>query len=140
MSPMDRSEGESALKRNARKASQLADLRFGSWQGRLSIAAMSVLAQQPQVYRYVDPSGRVVYSDRAPPADVKNVQTKRLGANFVESSEPSIAAQQASERFPATLFTFECGEVCRTPRRCSTSAASRTPSSTCNATSRASSA
>jgi len=79
----------------------------------LSIAAASVLAQQAQVYRYVDPTGRVVYSDRAPPPDVKNVQTKRLGANFVESSEPSIAAQQASERFPATLFTFECGEVCQ---------------------------
>jgi glutaredoxin len=79
----------------------------------LSIAAASVLAQQPQVYRYVDPSGRVVYSDRAPPPDVKSVQTKRLGANYVESSEPSIAAQQASERFPATLFTFECGEVCQ---------------------------
>jgi glutaredoxin len=78
-----------------------------------SIAAISVLAQAPQVYRYVDPSGRVVYSDRAPPPDIKNVQTKRLGANFVESSEPSIAAQQASERFPATLFTFECGEVCQ---------------------------
>jgi glutaredoxin len=78
-----------------------------------SIAAMTVLAQAPQVYRYVDPSGRVVYSDRAPPPDIKNVQTKRLGANFVESSEPSIAAQQASERFPATLFTFECGEVCQ---------------------------
>jgi glutaredoxin len=79
----------------------------------LSIAAANVLAQAPQVYRYVDPSGRVVYSDRAPPPDIKNVQTKRLGANFVESSEPSIAAQQASDRFPATLFTFECGDVCQ---------------------------
>jgi glutaredoxin len=79
----------------------------------VSIVAMAVLAQASQVYRYVDPSGRVVYSDRAPPPDIKNVQTKRLGANFVESSEPSVAAQQASERFPATLFTFECGEVCQ---------------------------
>jgi glutaredoxin len=79
----------------------------------LSVAAITVLAQQPQVYRYVDPSGRVVYSDRAPPADVKNVQTKRMGANFVESSQPSVAAQMAAERFPATLFTFECGEVCQ---------------------------
>jgi glutaredoxin len=77
-----------------------------------SIVALTALAQAPQVYRYVDPSGRVVYSDRAPPPDIKNVQTKRLNANFVESSEPSIAAQQASDRFPATLFTFECGEVC----------------------------
>ena len=81
--------------------------------GALALATASAFAQAPQVYRYVDPSGRVVYSDRPPPPDVKNVQTKRLGANFVESSEPSIAAQQASERFPATLFTFECGDVCQ---------------------------
>jgi glutaredoxin len=79
----------------------------------LMLAAASVVAQQPQVYRYDDPSGRVVYSDRAPPSDVKNVQTKRMGANFVESSQPSVAAQMAAERFPATLFTFECGEVCQ---------------------------
>ena len=78
-----------------------------------SIAAFCVAAQSPQVYRYVDPTGRVVYSDRAPPPDIKNVQTKRLGANFIESSEPSIAAQMAADRFPATLFTFECGEVCQ---------------------------
>ncbi|HTQ01560.1 MAG TPA: glutaredoxin family protein [Casimicrobiaceae bacterium] len=77
------------------------------------LAAASVFAQAPQVYRYVDPSGRVVYSDRPPPPDVKNVQTKRMGANFVETSEPSLAAQQASDRFPATLFTFDCGDICQ---------------------------
>ncbi len=77
------------------------------------VVAAGVFAQASQVYRYVDPSGRVVYSDRPPPADVKNVQTKRLGANLVETSEPSIAAQQAADRYPATLFTFDCGEVCQ---------------------------
>ena len=86
-------------------------------QAALGLAALVVVgyafAQAPQVYRYVDPSGRVVYSDRAPPPEAKNVQTKRMGANFVETSEPGLAAQQASERFPATLFTFECGEVCQ---------------------------
>ena len=65
------------------------------------------------VYRYVDPDGRVVYSDRPPPPDVKNVQTKRLGANYVETSEPSVTAQMAADRFPATLYTFDCGEVCQ---------------------------
>jgi len=75
------------------------------------IVAAGVFAQAPQVYRYVDPTGRVVYSDRPPPSDVKAV-TKRLGANYVETSEPDVAAQTASERFPATLFTFECGEIC----------------------------
>ena len=75
--------------------------------------AAAAIAQAPPVYRYVDPSGRVVYSDRPPPPDVKNVQTKRLGANYVETSEPSLAAQVAADRFPATLFTFECGDVCQ---------------------------
>ena len=78
----------------------------------LLLAAVA-FAQAPQVYRYVEPSGRVVYSDRPPPPDVKNVQTKRMGSNFVETTEPSVAAQQASERFPATLFTYECGDLCQ---------------------------
>jgi len=79
--------------------------------GAIALAALPASAQS--VYRYVDPTGRVVYSDRPPPPDVKNVQTKRLGANYVETSEPSITAQQAADRFPATLFTFECGEICQ---------------------------
>jgi glutaredoxin len=77
------------------------------------VAASVTVAQTTPVYRYVDPSGRVVYSDRAPPPEVKNVQTKRLGANYVETSTPGLASQLASDRFPATLFTFECGEVCQ---------------------------
>jgi glutaredoxin len=77
------------------------------------LAAAGAFAQAAQVYRYVEPGGRVVYSDRPPPPEVKNVQTKRLGANFVETTEPSIAAQLATDRFPATLFTFECGDLCQ---------------------------
>ena len=82
----------------------------------VGVAALVVAAgafAQAQVYRYTDTDGRIVYSDRPPPPNVKNVQTKRLGANFVETSEPSLAAQQAAERYPVTLFTFDCGEVCQ---------------------------
>ncbi len=83
----------------------------------LMIATVAVagqaLGQGVPVYRYIDPDGKVVYSDRAPPANAKGVQTKRMGGNFIETSEPSIAAQQASEKFPVTLFTFDCGEVCQ---------------------------
>lgn len=83
----------------------------------LGFAAIAVagqaLAQAAQVYRYTDADGKVVYSDRAPPPNAKGVQTKRLGGNFIETSEPSIAAQQASEKYPVTLFTFDCGEVCQ---------------------------
>lgn len=77
-----------------------------------ALAIACAASAQSQVYRYTDPDGRVVYSDKPPPANAKNVQTKRLGANFVETSQPSLAAQQASDRFPVTLYTFPCGEVC----------------------------
>ena len=68
---------------------------------------------QAQVYRYTDPDGRTVYSDRPPSSDVKNLQTKKLGANYISTSEPSYSAALAAERFPVTLYTFQCGEVCQ---------------------------
>ena len=73
--------------------------------------AAGALAQQ-QVYRYVDRDGKVVYSDRSPPADSKEVQAKRLSPNFIENNTTPLATTQASERFPVTLYTFACGAVC----------------------------
>jgi len=80
------------------------------------IAAITVAGgafAQAQVYRYTDTDGRVVYSDRPPTAAVKNLQTKKLGANFISTSEPGYAAALAAERFPVTLYTFQCGEACQ---------------------------
>jgi hypothetical protein len=70
-------------------------------------------AAQTQVYRYTDNEGRVIYSDKPPPPDAKSVQAKRLGPNFIENNELPFAAQQAQQRFPVTLYTFACGEVCQ---------------------------
>ena len=70
-------------------------------------------AQPKELYRYIDANGKVVYSDRPPPPDAKNVQPKRLGGNVIETSEVPIAARQAAERYPVTLYTFDCGEPCR---------------------------
>jgi hypothetical protein len=66
-----------------------------------------------QVYRYEDAQGRVVYSDRAPPADAKKSESKRVSANFVETDTTPLATQQATDRFPVTLYTFACGDVCQ---------------------------
>lgn len=77
----------------------------------LALAA-AVVAQDKEVYRYVDPDGRVVYTDRPPPANAKNPQAKRVGGNYIETDKSSIAEEQASTRFPVTLYTFSCGEVC----------------------------
>ena len=73
--------------------------------------ATGAVAQQ-QVYRYVDKDGKVVYSDRSPPTDSKEVQAKRLSPNYIENNTTSLATTQASERFPVTLYTFACGSVC----------------------------
>ena len=75
-------------------------------------AAAQGQQQQQQVYRYIDREGRVVYSDRMPPGDSREVQAKRIGANVIENNPVPLAAQQAAERFPVKLYTFSCGEVC----------------------------
>ena len=69
-------------------------------------------AAQQQVFRYVDKDGKVVYSDRSPPTDSKEVQAKRLSPNFLENNNVPLATTQAAERFPVTLYTFACGAVC----------------------------
>ncbi len=80
----------------------------------LLLASACAIAQTQQVYRYLDTDGRVVYSDKPPPADARNAQAKRIGRNSIETSELSFATQQAQERFPVTLYTFSCGVVCDT--------------------------
>jgi glutaredoxin len=78
----------------------------------VAIVATGASAQNQQVYRYVDKDGRIVYSDRGPPSDAKDVQAKRMRGNVIEDNTTPIAAQQAQERFPVTLYSFGCGEVC----------------------------
>ena len=83
--------------------------------GVLALAlAAGALAQGNQVFRYEDAQGRVVYSDRPPPSDARKAQQKRIGDNYIQTDQVPIATQQAAERFPVTLFTFACGEVCQT--------------------------
>jgi hypothetical protein len=78
------------------------------------IASGLAAAQTQQVYRYVDPEGRVVYSDKPPPPNARDAQAKRIGRNTIETSNLSFSAVLAQERFPVTLYTFGCGTVCDT--------------------------
>ena len=78
-----------------------------------AVIAAGAAAQAQQVFRYVDKDGKVVYSDRSPPADSKDVQAKRLSPNFIENNDVPLALTQATERFPVTLYTFACGAVCQ---------------------------
>jgi glutaredoxin len=74
--------------------------------------AAAAAAQERQVYRYIDADGRTVYSDRAPTGQVKDLQSKRVAGNTIETSTMPLALQQATERYPVTLYTFACGEAC----------------------------
>ena len=81
-----------------------ANLRMALVAGLAALLATGAAAQNQQVYRYVDKDGRVVYSDRGPPADARDIQAKRLRGNVIENNEIPLAAQQAQERFPVTLY------------------------------------
>ena len=70
-------------------------------------------AQDKQLYRYIDADGHVVYTDKSPPASAKNVQPKKITANVIETNEIPLASQLASEKYPVTLYTYDCGELCR---------------------------
>src|SRR5450432_2555509 len=80
----------------------------------LGLASCMAAAQIQQVYRYIDSEGKIVYTDKPPPPSAKEAQSKRIGANSIETSQLSYATQQAQERFPVTLYTFACGVVCDT--------------------------
>src|SRR3989440_3021318 len=68
------------------------------------IASGFAAAQTQQVYRYVDPDGRVVYSDKPPPPNARDAQAKRIGKNTIETSNLSFSAILAQERYPVTLY------------------------------------
>ncbi len=76
------------------------------------IAAGGAVAQTQQVYRYLDSAGRIVYSDQVPPANAKSVEAKKLSPNLIETDPAALATQRAQDRYPVTLYTFPCGDVC----------------------------
>src|SRR5213075_2949008 len=38
---------------------------------------------------------------------------KKITANVIETNEIPLASQLASEKYPVTLFTYDCGEICQ---------------------------
>lgn len=73
---------------------------------------LAVFGQAQTVYRYLDADGRIVYSDRPPPATARDVETRRLTPNTIEVDQATLAIERARASFPVTLYTFDCGEPC----------------------------
>src|SRR6478735_5175635 len=78
----------------------------------LVLAGFAFPAHAQTMYRYVDPTGRVVYSDQPPPPAAKDVKAKRLQDNVIETDPVPFATKEAAEKFPVTLYTFDC-DACK---------------------------
>lgn len=84
--------------------------------GSLSVLALALVLSgtsgAQSVYRWVDASGRVQYSDQPPPPNAKDVQQRSVGGNSIQNNEPSLEAADAQKNNPVTLYVSECGETC----------------------------
>ena len=78
----------------------------------LAAALLVSAVDAQQMFRYVDPDGRVVYTDRPPPAGARNIEQKKLRGNVIETSELPVVTRDAQRRNPVNLFVFDCGDVC----------------------------
>lgn len=77
----------------------------------LSVAAGA--AQAERLYRWVDESGRVHYSDQPPPPKIRAVERKQIFVGPASDGDLPYALQEAVKRFPITLYTAaECGDAC----------------------------
>lgn len=76
----------------------------------------ALASAQQQMFRYIDKDGRTVYTDKAPPSDARSVQQKKLGGNYIETSEPPYSLQYAQQRNPVTLYSGNCGPLCDSAR------------------------
>ena len=82
----------------------------------LLLAAFATSAIGAEMYRWVDDKGVVNYTPFPPPANIKNVETKKFGGNTIQTSDGSFSLQQATKNFPVTLYATDCGELCNNAR------------------------
>ncbi|MEO7404661.1 MAG: glutaredoxin family protein [Burkholderiales bacterium] len=77
----------------------------------LVLGSLSASAQQ--MYRWVDKSGKVHYSDSAPVDQGKGVENRKLGASVIDTSGLDYGTQQAVKNHPVTLYTApNCKDAC----------------------------
>lgn len=72
----------------------------------------STVATAGNLYRWVDSTGTVQYTDQPPPASAKNVQEKNFSGNVIENDALPYAARIAAKRYPVVLFVTNCGANC----------------------------
>jgi len=84
------------------------------WLGMLGLLLAG--AAEAQLYRWVDETGRVHYTDQPPPTNAKKVEQKTFTDNVVQTDKLPYAVQQAVKNNPVVLFTGDCGNTCTTAK------------------------
>ena len=76
------------------------------------VLMLACVAAQADLYRWVDADGSVHYSDRLPPAGVKQVETKKARGGKASEAPLPYDVQLAVKNFPVTLYSSACGNPC----------------------------
>ena len=77
------------------------------------LLACASAAHAQEIFRWVDKDGKVHYGDTLPPpAEVKNVQTKKINDSVIEQDAMPFAVAAAVKNNPVTLYANNCGESC----------------------------
>jgi glutaredoxin len=81
------------------------------------LAALVASTASAQLYRWVDQTGKVHYTDTPPqPATARAIEKKKPSGSVVEGTTP-YAVQQAAKSFPVTLYTAaSCEAPCKDAR------------------------
>lgn len=82
----------------------------------ICLALIPLSAQAGKLYRWVDAEGNVHYGD-APPADAKQVETKKLSDAATQNQDLPYEARRAQQNFPVTLYVADnCIDACNKAR------------------------
>lgn len=82
----------------------------------IGLLAFAAPALAQTLYRWVDPDGKVHYSDKPPPASAKDVRQRDVRGQGAEAAALPYATQAAAKNFPVTLYTTDCGDPCKQAR------------------------
>ncbi len=82
------------------------------------LMALAALAHGADMYRWVDDKGVVNYTPYPPPANIRNVEQKKLGdTGKAQTSDAPYSVQVAVKTFPLTFYTTAaCGDPCKAAR------------------------
>lgn len=69
-------------------------------------------AEAGTLYKWVDETGKVHYSDQPPPQSIKDVQEKKILPTARERDQTPYAIQLAARKYPVVLYATDCGESC----------------------------